>query len=228
MSEKAETHEWRTWWGGMTRSTTPPQIAELFPKLRRLIGGLKAERKAGVQFAVKSAKDLLEKVHAATHELDMVTFVTGLNVTGLDVERGTGCLVQSQVRVGCPDGSYVDFCGVGHGVATDDKGAGKGSTYAWKDAWVKTGLPDKELVDADDSSDERPVKRAPGTKTKVGPDLGDRVAKAKEWLTDAKRTPAEVSAQVTDWAELADVDSDFVVAISGDVKAAMTRLGLRD
>jgi hypothetical protein len=217
-------HEWRTWWGGMTRSESPPQIAEMFPKLRKLIGGLKAEKKAGVQFAIKSAKDLLDKVHAATGELDMVTFVTGQNVTNIDVERGTACMVQSQVRVGCPDGSYVDFCGVGHGVATDDKAAGKGSTYSWKDAWIKIGLPDKELVDTDDSSDERPVRRAAGTKTTVS---GDRVKEARLWLHAKERTPEEVTARIDEWLELVETDPDFVTAISADVKLAKARLGLK-
>ncbi len=151
---------WKTWWGGTAESDAPPMIAQALPALRKSVGGLKAEKKAGVQFAVKSAKDLMDKLRAAIDSEPAVAgvWVAGQNVTNIEVERGTACLTLSVVRVGCIDGSYVDFSGSGHGAANDDKASGKASTYAWKDSIIKgLSLPDAEMVDTDDFSDERPV-----------------------------------------------------------------------
>lgn len=154
---------WKTWWGGDAEADAPPQIAAAMPALRRAVGGLKAEKKAGVQFAVKSAKDLMDKLRAAIDNIPELSgvWVSQQNVSNVEVERGTACMTLSVVRVGAQDGSFVDLVGSGHGAATDDKAAGKASTYAWKDALIKgLSLPDAEMVDTDDSSDERPVRKA--------------------------------------------------------------------
>mgnify|MGYP001578078545 CR=1 FL=1 len=128
--------------------------------LRKAIGGLKAERKPGITFAVKSAKDLLIRLRDAADELGMPlagaiisssTYLLGpIQVFNKD---GIGCHTTVTVRFMSSDGSYVDFVGSGHGTSNDDKAGGKASTYAWKDAIIKgLCLPDDDMVDTDDES----------------------------------------------------------------------------
>ena len=136
-------------------------------ELRRKIGGLKAERKPGVTFAVKSAKELMIKLRDAADDLQMpvagaivesITFGLGDNFQVFG-KPGIGCHTSVKVMFMSSDGSSVTFAGSGHGTSNDDKAGGKASTYAWKDAVVKgLSLPDDDMVDTDDES--KPVSSA--------------------------------------------------------------------
>jgi hypothetical protein len=135
--------------------------------LRRAVGGLKAEKKKGVMFPVKSAKDLMKKLRTEADELNMpmagaVIHSTTFQLDGIEVfnKPGIGCHTTVTVRFMSSDGSYVDFAGSGHGTSNDDKAGGKASTYAWKDAVVKgLSLPDDDMVDTDDEA--KPITAAP-------------------------------------------------------------------
>lgn len=200
------------WWGGTGTSETPPQIREKLPELRKAVGNLKAEvKKGGPRFAIKSAKELMEKLRPALDELGMVDFpiaLTGGNIPLVPVVDGDGDVVGGEgtmaflmvtVRIGAPDGSYIDIVGAGHGADTQDKAGGKASTYAWKDAHIKgLDLPDDEMVDTDD--EEKPIKggirqAAPAkSKTEVAaPKLTLDQAKAEIAAATSK---AELSAAV--------------------------------
>lgn len=144
-------------------SDTPRINAELVA-LRHAIGGLKAEKKNGVMFAVKSAKDLMIKLRDAVDQLGMNVYPVATScqnielAPGKDGKTGTACVVHQTVRVVASDGSFVDFTGIGHGLDRDDKAAGKASTYAWKDALTKgLCLPDADMVDTDDESGHGPA-----------------------------------------------------------------------
>lgn len=154
-------YQFKTYWGGDAWSPGPPQIHAGLIALRKAIGGLQAKKQAnGPQFAVKSAKDLGIKLRDALDETGLVCFVVGQQGGNLEVEKGTAAYVQTLIRVGAPDGSYVDFAGSGHGADRDDKAGGKASTYAWKDALVKgLNLPDAEMVDTDDEVGNSPVRK---------------------------------------------------------------------
>ena len=129
-------------------------------ELRKKVGGLKAERKPGVTFAVKSAKDLMIKLRDAADELGMpvagaiVESIT-YDLPGIQVfsKPGIGCHTSVKVMFMSSDGSNVIFAGSGHGTSNDDKAGGKASTYAWKDAVIKgLSLPDDDMIDTDDES----------------------------------------------------------------------------
>jgi hypothetical protein len=154
-------HQWPTWWGTVARGDAPPQIHAKLLEIRRGVGGLLAKTvQGGAPHPVRSAKDLVIKLRQAIDAEGCHVMVVEQKVTPLEVERGTACLIQSKVRVCAPDGSYVDFLGVGHGADSGDKAAGKGSTYAYKDALTKgLTVPDKEMVDTDD--EQTPVARKP-------------------------------------------------------------------
>lgn len=139
-----------TWWGGYVQGT--PAIATAIPELRRRIGGLKGRKKEEVKFEVKSAKELMIKFRAAIDEMGLLSWITEMpSAKSLDVQKGTGADVHAVVRIGCPDGSYIDLHGYGQGADSQDKAGGKAVTYAWKAALIYgLCLPDKEMVDTDD------------------------------------------------------------------------------
>ncbi len=147
-------YKFRTYWGGESFSHEPPQIHAGLISLRKAVGGLQAKKvQGGPQFAIRSAKDLGIKLRDALDACNLVSMVVGQDGGNIDTEKGTAAYVKCLVRVGAPDGSFVDFVGSGHGMDRDDKAGGKASTYAWKDALVKgLNLPDAEMVDTDDES----------------------------------------------------------------------------
>lgn len=158
-----------TYWGGMAVSPAPPQIHGKLRELRQAVGGLKAKKvQGGPMFPVRGAKELAQKLAQALNDLDMVAPVIAQEVTLVDTQNipsnvtqsgkpvfRTLAHVKSTVRVGAPDGSYVDMVGSGHGGDVDDKGGGKGDTYAWKIAILKgLTIPEEDMVDTDDDSSE--------------------------------------------------------------------------
>lgn len=139
--------------------TEPKKIYTDLIALRKKIGGLKAEKKGGVQFPVKSAKDLMDKLRKAADELNMpmagapvaMEYSERPTRAADGTDKGTIVTCKTTVRFMSDDGSYVDFTGFGQGGDTQDKAGGKASTYAWKDAVVKPlSLPDADMVDTDD------------------------------------------------------------------------------
>lgn len=144
-------------------------------ELRRKIGGLKAEKKAGgPNFPVKSAKDLMVKLRDAADEIGMPVAgaVVGQDfyyypiITGVDkygnTQYTTVVHCVCRVRFESSDGSFREFTGSGHGADTQDKAGGKASTYAWKDAVTKAlSLPDAEMVDTDDEAAPITTSKAP-------------------------------------------------------------------
>lgn len=206
------TYRWKCWWGGETVSDVPPQIALKLIALRKKVGGLQARKSAGgPAFAIKSSKELEIKLREACDELDIpVCSPVGVDGGNVDVDRGTAAFVKVVQRIGCLDGSYIDFVGIGHGADPQDKAAGKASTYARKDALSK-GLiaPDKEMVDTDD--DESPIEGGvvarKGGKAKVAAKAGDEAFQAVEW----KARIAEAA------------DKDVLKELVFDMKAALAR-----
>jgi hypothetical protein len=170
-------------------------------ELRRLVGGLKAERKErGPTYAVKSAKDLMDKLRAAADKLGMpiAGAVVDQQVTihqNAFVMRRDGAVqvnmasITATVKFASSDGSYELFVGSGTGAAEDDKAMGKASTYAWKDAIIKAlSLPDAEMVDTDDEDLSQP--QTPSRKPPAAIPAGVTVAGVVEALRSAK-TPAD-------------------------------------
>lgn len=133
--------------------TEPKKIYTDLIALRKKIGGLKAEKKGGVMFPVKSAKDLMDKLRKAADELNMpmAGAPVAMEFSDRATDKGTIVTCKTTVRFMSDDGSYVDFTGFGQGGDTQDKAGGKASTYAWKDGVVKPlSLPDADMVDTDD------------------------------------------------------------------------------
>jgi hypothetical protein len=159
------------YWGGMVVQSEPPAIHELLRRLRLEVGGIAAKKQAGgPMFPVKGAKELAQKLAQALCDLNMVAYPISQEVHHFDTDKipsnanasgkpvfRTLSHVKTTVRIGAPDGSYVDAVGSGHGGDVDDKAGGKADTYAWKSALLKgLCIPEQDMLDTDD---EEPSKR---------------------------------------------------------------------
>jgi len=151
--------------------------------LRRKVGGLKAEQKAGVRYKVKNAATLMAKLREALDELNMVCYPVQHDVQTLQVAEGSNCSCKITLYIGSDDGSGILATGIGRGADTADKAEGKASTYAWKDCLVKAlNLPDADMPDTDDEDlSGSPAVRAakPGTSGGAAADFEAEVAAAK-------------------------------------------------
>jgi hypothetical protein len=136
----------------MMESHDPPQIGKKLKKLRRIVGGLKAEEKDGVAFKVKSAATLMKRVRRGLDRLDLNLIPYTVDAKSLDVAKGTGAAVTTTFMIqDLEDGSFQLFAGYGQGADSQDKAGGKAFTYAWKAALVYLlSLPDSDMPDTDD------------------------------------------------------------------------------
>lgn len=159
------------YWGGMVVQSEPPAIHGLLRDLRIAVGGIAAKKQAGgPMFPVRGAKELAQKLAQALCDLNMVAYPIAQEVHHFETDKipdnktasgkpvfRTLSHVKTTVRIGAPDGSYVDAVGSGHGGDVDDKGGGKADTYAWKSALLKgLCIPEQDMLDTDD---EEPSKR---------------------------------------------------------------------
>lgn len=198
VNEPGAMYVWPCWWGGVTRSATPPMIATHARELRRMVGSLAAKKQqGGPQFPVRSAKELMQKLAEGLDELGMVAPVVAQEVELVDTNTipdnktasgkpvfRTLAHVKSTVRLGAVDGSYVDVVGSGHGGDVDDKAGGKADTYAWKSAILKgLTVPEQDMPDTDDEEPSQtrggPSDEPPQRRVKVmdapGPDVGGKI-----------------------------------------------------
>jgi hypothetical protein len=150
-------------YGGTVTSEHPPQIHGKICELRRMLT-LGAEKRPGVMFPVKDAKQLNQKLAEALDQLEMVASPIAQDVSFIDTgnipknENKSGnpvfrtlVHVKTTVRLIAPDTSFHDVTGSGHGGDTDDKAGGKASTFSWKDAILKgITVPSEDMPDTDD------------------------------------------------------------------------------
>jgi hypothetical protein len=159
-------YSWPTWWGSANHGPNPPEVVNAPELIRGLIGGLQAKKvQGGPAFPVRSGKELMIRLREALDELGYQAPVVAVEGGDVPTEKGTCAFVKTTVELRCKDGSFTRFVGVGHGSDRDDKGGGKASTYAWKDALCKgLSIPDAEMVDTDDESGTAPKRAAKGAK----------------------------------------------------------------
>jgi hypothetical protein len=197
-------------------SEAVPAVLGLLAELRARCGVLKAKKKDGVKFRVRSAEELNDKMRAHAIDLGLLIYPIASVGQGYPVEDGTLAAVNLVLRIqAVADGSYVDVAGFGLGADGQDKAGGKAGTYAWKAALVQTLL----AGGADDTDDtDTPIsggvkKRGAGRPTVqsvreafdgAGDELGFKAALAM----GSKLTPDEQK------------------AVADAYKAARSRLGL--
>lgn len=163
-------------YGGTVASEHPPQIHGKICELRRMLT-LGAEKRPGVMFPVKDAKQLNQKLAEALDQLEMVASPIAQEVSFIETDKipknenksgnpvfRTLVHVKTTVRLIAPDTSYHDVTGSGHGGDTDDKAGGKASTFSWKDAILKgITVPSEDMPDTDD--EQQSAQRGQSKKT---------------------------------------------------------------
>lgn len=159
---------------------SPGAVLQLLSELRAKVGNLKAKKKEGVKFKVRSAEDLSDKLREAAIEIGLLIYPVKVEGKGFVVEDGTLAEVNLTLRIlALVDGSFIDVMGFGLGADSQDKAGGKAGTYAWKTALIQTLLAGG-AEDTDDT--DTPIKG--GVRTKTGKPKGSDVAAALEAATD--------------------------------------------
>lgn len=152
----------------------------LLAELRSRVGNIKAKKKDGVKFKVRSAEDLADKLRDAAVALGLLVYPVKAEGRGFVVEDGTLAEVNLTVRIlAVSDGSYIDVMGFGLGADSQDKAGGKAGTYAWKTALIQT-LIAGGAEDTDDT--DTPIKG--GVKPKTGKPKATDVQAALEAAMD--------------------------------------------
>jgi hypothetical protein len=162
-------------------------VLGLLSSLRAKVGVIKAKKKDGVKFKVRSAEDLADRLRAAASEVGLLIYPIHVSGKGYPVESGTLAEVNLTLRVQAVcDGSHIDIAGFGLGADSQDKAGGKAGTYAWKTALIQMLLAGG-AEDTDDT--DTPIKG--GVRAKAAPGAGKPSAAAvKAALEAAQDKPA--------------------------------------
>jgi hypothetical protein len=151
-------------------TVTAPAVYGLLATLRKEVGNLKAKKKEGVKFKVRSAEDLNDKIRGVALDLGLLIYPVKAQGQAFVVEDGTMASVNLTLRIqAVSDQSYIDVESFGLGADNQDKAGGKANTYAWKSALIQTLLAGG-AEDTDDT--DTPIKggvRAKTGKVKVTP-----------------------------------------------------------
>jgi hypothetical protein len=169
MSEQSVEAAASTQGGGTTSEAgRVPAVLSLLAQLRKEVGVLKAKKKEGVRFNVRSAEELNDRIRGKAIELGILIYPVSAYGKGHVVDDGTLAEVNLTLRIqAVSDGSYIDVQSFGLGADNQDKAGGKANTYAWKSALIQTLLAGG-AEDTDDS--DAPIKggvRKKGAKTSV-------------------------------------------------------------
>lgn len=184
-------------------------------ELRKKVGVLKAKKKEGVKFKVRSAEDLNDKIRPLADELGLLIYPVAANGNGYPVEDGTLASVNLTLRIqAISDGSFIDAHGFGLGADSQDKAGGKASTYAWKSILVQTLLAGG-AEDTDDT--DTPIKG--GVKKKGAAPSMEAV---KQALADA----ADKDAYDAAIADVRKMAAEKQLEMVDTIKAAKARLGI--
>ena len=139
----------------MKADGTPGDVLAKFLDLRKAVGVLKAKKKDGVRFKVRSADELVDRIRPIANELGLLIYPVSANGTGEVVKDedgggGTYACVTVVTRVkALSDGTFFDVAGFGLGVDNQDKAGGKAGTYA-----MKTGLVQALLAGGAEDTDD--------------------------------------------------------------------------
>jgi hypothetical protein len=207
--------------GGEYQPTIRPGLVlGLLKQMREQVGTLKAKKKEGVKFKVRSLDELVDKVRPVANALGLLIYPVEAKGQGHVVEDGTLAEVQLRVRIqAIEDGSYVDVAGFGLGADGQDKAGGKAGSYAFKAALVQAllagGAEDTDDTDTPISGGVRAKKGGP-----KGPTREETVA-ALDAATDEPSYKAAAALVLK-----LKPDDQLAVRDLGVIAAAKVRCGL--
>lgn len=195
-------------------------VLQKIADVRKALGNLKAKKKDGVKFKVRSAEELNDKLRPLAIEHGLLIYPTTVLGSGYPVEDGTLASINLTIRIqALSDGSYIDVAGFGLGADNQDKAGGKAMTYGWKAALIQTFL----AGGADDTDDtDTPIKGGVKAKTGRAKVTSDTVKAALAEL----QTPGDAP-KFRDVAMLASkLSKEEQEVIMDDFAAARQRLGM--
>lgn len=189
-------------------------------EVRKALGNLKAKKKDGVKFKVRSADELNDKLRPLCAEHGLLIYPSRADGSGFPVEDGTLASVNLTLRIqALSDGSYIDVCGFGLGADNQDKAGGKAGTYAWKAALIQTFLAGgAEDTDDTDTPITGGVKKK-GTAVKV------TIESVREDLANLK-TPDDKALFVEVARRAGKLNEADQQKVMDDFEAARARLGM--
>lgn len=166
MATAREMNEGTYWVPGDLRRSVMGDVFQKFAELRHEVGVLKAKKKDGVRFKVRSADELADKVRPAADRLGLLIYPVRVEARGHVVESGTLAEATVTLRVqAISDESYFDIVGFGLGADNQDKAGGKAGTYAWKTALVQAltagGEKDTDDTDTPIQGGVKPARKGP-------------------------------------------------------------------
>lgn len=197
-----------------------PAVLTLLAQLRREVGILKAKKKEGVRFKVRSAEELNDKLRDKAIELGLLIYPIGAFGKAYPLEDGTLAECNLTLRIqAVVDGSYIDVAGFGLGADSQDKAGGKAGTYAWKAALIQTLLAGG-AEDTDDTDTPIPggVKAKGKAKKATVEDVRTALAKLQ--------TPADAPSYQGVLAMAKTMTIEQQTQVSEEFKAARVRIGL--
>lgn len=162
----------------------PGKVLALWLEARKQCGVLKAKKKDGVKFKIRSAEEVVDKLRAIANNLGLLIYPSEAKGEGHVVEDGTLATVELTIVVqAVEDGSRLSIAGFGLGADNQDKAGGKAGTYAFKQALVQALLAGG-AEDTDDT--DTPIEGGVKPKTKAKGPTEDQVREAFDGVADQR------------------------------------------
>ena len=217
-------------------------------EMRKVVEGVNKEKKAGMMFETVSYDGLLEMIRdtAIEHGLMLVPHKCNqTNCTPYDVKRwDSKANGFKEVRQNCDSyvfdfrlyhvsGEYLDISVPSVGIHPDDKGPGKATTYASKNAWMQVlmlkrgknfevdSAPEEDRSaqqqKAYEENRQRKIETKPETK------LPQWTADPKTWPENWQKIYSDLLADAKNEQKLEDMESVNWVKFMGNVDAGLNK-----
>jgi len=217
-------------------------------EMRKVVEGVNKEKKAGMMFETVSYDGLLEMIRdtAIEHGLMLVPHKCNqTNCTPYDVKRwDSKANGFKEVRQNCDSyvfdfrlyhvsGEYLDISVPSVGIDPDDKGPGKATTYASKNAWMQVLMLKRgknfevDLAPEEDRSAQQQKayeeNRQRKIETKPETKLPQWTADPKTWPENWQKIYSDLLADAKNEQKLEDMESVNWVKFMGNVDAGLNK-----
>ena len=207
-------------------------------EMRKSVEGVNKEKKAGMQFETVSYDGLLDVIRdkAIEHGLFLVPHkCTQTNCTPYEAQRG-----QRMARMNCDSyifdfrlyhvsGEWLDISTPSVGIDTDDKGPGKATTYASKNAWMQAlmlkrgkGFEVDEPNDADRNASREDAYNQ-NRQAASAPKIPQYTADPKTWPADWQKVYSDLLVDVKDEKKFEDLETVNWVNFVNRVDAGLNK-----
>lgn len=218
---------------------TKLNVLQALCEMRKKVEGVNKEKKAGMLFETVSYDGLLEMIRdvAIEHGLFLIPHkCTQTNCTPYEVQRNQKIVRQNcdsfifDFRVYHVSGEYIDVSVPAVGIDTDDKGPGKATTYASKNAWMqvlmlKRGKNFEVDASPEDRETQAPQKKAfeENANRPAANSLPKYTADPKTWPENWQKIYSDLLADAKNQDKLEEMDNVNWVKFMGNVRAGLDK-----